>query len=87
LSLAEAIRKMTSLPARKLGLWDRGLIRPGLKADLVIFNHNTIKDRATYEDPCTHSSGVEYLIVNGGLVIRDGELTRARPGRLLRRRA
>ncbi|MEM0015038.1 MAG: D-aminoacylase [Zestosphaera sp.] len=87
LSLAEAIRKMTSLPARKLGLWDRGLIRPGLKADLVIFSHNTIKDRATYEDPCTHSSGVEYLIINGGLVIRDGELTRARPGRLLRRRA
>lgn len=85
LSLSEAVRKMTSLPARKLGLYDRGLLRPGFKADLVIFNYYTIRDKATFENPHTYSTGIEYLLVNGKLVIREGGHTGAKPGKLLRR--
>ncbi|MFN3268329.1 MAG: N-acyl-D-amino-acid deacylase family protein, partial [Zestosphaera sp.] len=85
LSLPEAVRKMTSLPARKLGLHDRGLLRPGFKADLVVFNYYTMRDRATFENPHTYSTGVEYLLVNGKLVIREGKYTGVKPGRLLRR--
>jgi len=85
LSLPEAIRKMTSLPARKLGLYDRGLLRPGFKADIVVFNYYTIRDEATYENPHSYSTGVEYLLVNGKLVIRGGKHTGAKPGKLLRR--
>ncbi len=84
LSLPEAIRKMTSLPARKIGLFDRGLIRPGFKADLTIFNYYMIRDKATYENPHEYSIGVEHLLVNGKFVIRDGKHTQAKPGRLLR---
>jgi len=85
LSLSEAIRKMTSLPARKLGLHDRGLLRPGFKADIVVFNYYTVRDKATFENPHAYSAGIEYLLVNGGLVIRGGKHTGAKPGRLLRR--
>jgi N-acyl-D-amino-acid deacylase len=85
LNLPEAIRKMTSLPARKLGLHDRGLLRPGFKADIVVFNYYTIRDRATYENPHVYSTGIEYLVVNGRLVIREGKHTGAKPGKLLRR--
>ena len=85
LSLPEAVRKMTSLPARKLGLHDRGLLRPGFKADLVVFNYYTVRDRATFENPHTYSTGIEYLLVNGKLVIAGGRHTGAKPGKLLRR--
>ncbi|MEO3993112.1 MAG: D-aminoacylase [Desulfurococcaceae archaeon TW002] len=85
LSLPEAVRKMTSLPARKLGLHDRGLLRPGFKADLVVFNYYTMRDKATFENPHTYSTGVEYLLINGKLVIKEGKHTGAKPGRLLRR--
>ncbi|MGC8975941.1 MAG: amidohydrolase family protein, partial [Thermoprotei archaeon] len=85
LSLSEAIRKMTSLPARKLGLHDRGLLRPGFKADIVVFNYYTVRDKATFENPHAYSAGIEYLLVNGELVIRGGKHTGAKPGRLLRR--
>jgi len=85
LSLHEAIRKMTSLPARKIGLQDRGILRPGFKADIVVFNYYMIKDKATYENPHAYSTGVEYLLVNGKLVVRGGEHTGARPGKLLRK--
>ncbi len=85
LSLPEAVRKMTSLPARKLGLHDRGLLRPGFKADLVVFNYYTMRDRATFENPHIYSTGVEYLLVNGKLVIREGKHTEVKPGRFLRR--
>jgi N-acyl-D-amino-acid deacylase len=84
LSLPEAIRKMTSLPARKLGLHDRGVLRPGFKADIVVFNYYTMKDTATYEDPHSYATGVEYLLVNGQIVIREGKHTGAKPGRVLR---
>jgi N-acyl-D-amino-acid deacylase len=85
LSLTEAIRKMTSLPARKIGLYDRGILRPGFKADIVVFNYYTVRDRATYENPHAYSTGIEYLLVNGRLVIREGKHTGVKPGKLLRK--
>lgn len=87
ISLQEAIRKMTSLPARKLRLWDRGIIRPGFKADLVVFNYYTIQDTATYENPHSYPRGIRYVIVNGTVVVERGKLVAsARSGKILRRR-
>ena len=86
LSLQEAVRKMTSLPARKMRLWDRGMVRPGMKADLVIFNYYTIRDTATFNNPHQYPKGIHYVIVNGEIVVEDGEHTGAKPGRLLRKR-
>ncbi len=77
LTLAEAIRKMTSLPARKLKLWDRGLIRPGFKADIVIFNYYTIEDTATYENPHSYPRGIRYVIVNGKTAVINGKLEKS----------
>jgi len=84
LSLSEAVRKMTSLPARKLRLWDRGLLRPGMKADIVVFNYYSVRDTATFDNPHSYPSGVEYVVVNGELAVEEGELTRNMSGRLLR---
>ncbi len=83
LSLAEAIHKMTGLPARRLGLRDRGVIRVGAKADLVIFDPKRVADQATYEEPHRYPVGIEHVVVNGRLVIKDGEHTGSLPGRLL----
>ena len=85
LRLPEAIRKMTSFPAQRLGLPDRGLLRDGFKADLVAFNPNTVKTHATRANPKQYPIGIEYVIVNGQLVIEQGENTGALPGRGLRR--
>ena len=85
LRLPEAIRKMTSFPAQRLGLPDRGILRDGFKADIVIFNADTVKTRATREDPHHYPVGIDYVIVNGEVVIDDGENTGATPGRGLRR--
>lgn len=86
LTLQEAIRKMTSLPARKLRLWDRGLIRPGFKADLVVFNYYGIEDVATYENPHSYPRGIRYVIVNGKITVDSGKLVpTVRTGRVLRR--
>jgi len=85
ITLEEAVRKMTSAPARRLGLWDRGLIRPGFKADIVIFNPETVIDKATFMEPHQYPEGIEYVIVNGTVVIDEGEHTGALPGRVLRR--
>ena len=85
LRLPEAIRKMTSFPAQRLGLPDRGLLRDGFKADIVVFNPDTVKARATKEDPKQYPVGIEYVIVNGRVVIDRGENTGALPGRGLRR--
>ncbi len=85
ITLEEAIRKMTSLPARKLGLWDRGLIRPGFKADITIFNPYTVNDRSTFQDPHKYPQGIEYVLVNGEVVVDEGEHTGKTPGRLLRK--
>jgi N-acyl-D-aspartate/D-glutamate deacylase len=85
LRLPEAIRKMTSFPAQRLGLPDRGLLRDRLKADIVVFNPDTVKTRATKSDPKHYPVGIEYVIVNGRVVIDQGENTGALPGRALRR--
>lgn len=85
LSLEEAIRKMSSFPAQRVGLLDRGLLRPGLKADIVVFDPGEIRDRATFEDPHQYATGVDFVIINGELVLDDGTMTSARPGTVLRK--
>ena len=84
LSLEESIRKMTSLPAQRMRIWDRGVIRPGAFADLVIFDPAAIGDRATFENPRQYAEGVKFVSVNGQLVVDEGRITAARPGRALR---
>lgn len=85
LRLPEAIRKMTSFPAQRLGLPDRGILRDGFKADVVAFNPDTVKAPATKENPKQYPVGIEYVIVNGQMVIERGANTGALPGRALRR--
>ncbi|KON29568.1 hypothetical protein AC480_02940 [miscellaneous Crenarchaeota group archaeon SMTZ1-55] len=84
-SLQEAVRKMTSAPAQKMGLWDRGLLRTGMWADITVFNPNTIIDHATFDDPHRHPSGIEYVVINGQLVISHGAHTGILAGRVLRK--
>ena len=84
LRLEDAVRKMTSLNADKLGILDRGLLRPGLFADLALFDPERVADRATYEKPFQYSEGILYVIVNGQVVLDQGKHTGARPGRALR---
>lgn len=83
-SMTEAIRKMTSLPAARLGLKDRGLIRPGYKADLVLFDPNRVIDRSTFKEPQLIAEGINQVFVNGVQVWGEGKVTTARPGRALR---
>ena len=85
LTLQEAVRKMTSFPALKLGLKDRGLLREGMWADIVIFDPQTITDQATYADPHQYPKGIPYVIVNGQVVVEMEEPTGALPGKVLRR--
>jgi N-acyl-D-amino-acid deacylase len=85
LGLEEAVRKMTSLPASILGLTDRGAIKPGQWADLVIFDPATVADKATFEDPFQYPVGIDTVIVNGTVVLDEGKHTNARPGKVLRR--
>lgn len=87
LELEEAVRKMTSLPASRLGLEDRGRIAEGVWADVVVFDPETVHDRATFEDPHRYPDGIPYVLVNGVVVVDGGALTDARPGRVLRRGA
>jgi N-acyl-D-aspartate/D-glutamate deacylase len=82
--LEEAVRKMTSLPAARAGLADRGVLEPGRSADVVVFDGDAVCDRATFEDPKRLAVGVEHVVVNGVPVLRDGEPTRELPGRGLR---
>ena len=84
LRLEEAIRKMTSLPASSAGLLERGILRPGMMADVTVFDPNTIHDVATFEDPSHYSVGVKYVLVNGQAVVAEGKMTPNRPGRALR---
>jgi N-acyl-D-amino-acid deacylase len=84
LPLEMAIYKMTDLPASRLGFTDRGLVRPGYAADLVLFDPATIADQATYGEPHRYATGVVHLLVGGRPVIWDGKLTGERPGRVLR---
>jgi N-acyl-D-amino-acid deacylase len=84
LTLEDAIRKMTSWPATRMRLYDRGAIREGLKADVTIFNEERIADVATYENPTSYPLGIDYVLVNGQLVIDQGRHTGAKPGSVLR---
>lgn len=79
-----AVRRMTSLAAQRVGLRERGLLRPGLFADITVFDPGTVGDRATFEQPHQQSAGIEYVFVNGQAVLVHGRLTTARPGRGLR---
>jgi len=85
LSVAEAVRKMTSLPASNLGIAQRGLLRPGYFADIAVFDPNTIQDHATFEKPRQLATGVSEVFVNGVEVVHNGEHTGAKPGRVIRR--
>ena len=84
LTLEEAVRKMTSQPAGRVGLQDRGLLRTGMAADVTVFDAATIRDVATFADPNHYAVGVKHVFVNGQAVVKDGAITDARPGRPLR---
>ena len=84
LRLEEAVRKMTSIPAQRLGLKDRGILRDGMKADVVVFDPERVAARATFENPKQFPVGIDYVLVNGQLVIENGVRTGATPGRALR---
>jgi N-acyl-D-amino-acid deacylase len=85
ISLEDAVRKMTSLPARTLGFRHRGLVREGFAADLVLFDPARVQDKATFLKPHQFSEGFDLVLVNGVAVVENGKLTGARPGRVLRR--
>jgi N-acyl-D-amino-acid deacylase len=85
LTLEDAIRRMTSLPAGTFGFRDRGLLREGNAGDVVIFDPAKIQDRATYQNPHQYTEGFDYVVVNGNVMVEDGKLTGARGGRILRR--
>jgi N-acyl-D-amino-acid deacylase len=84
LTLEEAVRKMTSQAAIRVGITDRGLVRPGMMADLVVFDPATVADVATFEQPNRYSTGVRHVLVNGKSVVANGAITNERPGRALR---
>ncbi|HEV2146491.1 MAG TPA: D-aminoacylase [Longimicrobiaceae bacterium] len=85
ITLEDAIRKFTALPAARVGLDERGVVKAGMYADLTLFDPETVCDRATFEDPVQTPVGIRHVIVNGTPVVRNGEVTGARPGRALRR--
>jgi N-acyl-D-amino-acid deacylase len=84
LRLEEAVRKMTAIPAQRLGLNDRGILRDGMKADLVLFDPDRVASNATFDQPKQYPEGIDYVMVNGRLVIDHGVHTGATPGRALR---
>ncbi|HVN78143.1 MAG TPA: amidohydrolase family protein, partial [Terriglobia bacterium] len=85
LTIEEAIRKMTSLNAAKLGISDRGLLRAGMKGDITVFDPARITDRATFQKPNQYAEGIEYVFVNGVAVIERGNHMGTKPGRIVRR--
>jgi len=84
LTLEDAIRKMTSRAAARVGVMDRGVLRPGMMADITVFNPDTIRDVATFTDPTHYATGVDWVLVNGRPVLSGGRMTTERPGRALR---
>jgi dihydroorotase/N-acyl-D-amino-acid deacylase len=84
LTLEDAVRRMSGLPANRLGLLDRGLLRPGMKADVAVFDPAVVADKATFEQPHQYAIGVRDVMVNGRLVLRDSSMTGDRPGQVLR---
>ncbi len=85
LELEEAVRKMTRLPASRIGLPDRGRLEEGAFADIVVFDPQTVRDRATFQDPHQYPEGIPWVIVNGAVTVDDGRFDDVRPGRVLRR--
>jgi dihydroorotase/N-acyl-D-amino-acid deacylase len=84
LSLEDAVRKFSALPAQRMRLNDRGVLKAGLWADLVIFDPETIRDIATFENPNQLSVGMDYVLVNGVPVVANGKMTGALPGKVIR---
>lgn len=84
LSLEEAIRKVTSFPAQRIGLWQRGILREGMWGDIMIFDFDRIRDRSTFKNPHQYPEGIEYVMVNGQIVIERGKHTLLLPGKVLR---
>jgi N-acyl-D-amino-acid deacylase len=84
LTLEDAVRKMTSWPATRMRLYDRGVLREGLWADVTVFSYERIQDNATYENPVAFATGVDYVLVNGQVVVDQGRHTGATPGKVLR---
>jgi N-acyl-D-amino-acid deacylase len=84
ITLEDAIRRFTSRPAMRVGITDRGILRPGMKADITIFNPATVRDVSTYVDPTHYSQGIEHVLVNGKAVVSGGKITNERPGEGLR---
>ncbi len=84
LTLEDAVRRMTSLPARTFSFHDRGIVRPGFVADLVLFDPDKVSDRATFSDPHQYSVGFDYVVVNGVVAVEEGELTDKRSGEFVR---
>ena len=82
--LEDAVRRFTSRPAARMGITDRGLLRPGMKADITIFDLASVRDRSTYTEPNHYSEGIRHVLVNGEAVVRDGQITAARPGQVVR---
>jgi N-acyl-D-amino-acid deacylase len=83
LTLEDAVRRMSAFPAQRLGLHDRGVLRPGMKADIVIFDPARVRDTATFEKPHQYAEGVAIVITNGKVVYEAGAMTTARPGAVL----
>ena len=83
ITLEEAVRKMSALPAQRIGLADRGVLREGLKADIAVFDPATVRDLATFERPHQYAEGVTLVVVNGQVAFENGTMTEARPGRIL----
>jgi N-acyl-D-aspartate/D-glutamate deacylase len=84
LTIEDAIRKFSSLPAQRMRLVDRGVLKQGMWADVVVFDPETIRDLATFDNPNQLSHGMEYVLVNGVPVIEGGKMTGALPGKVLR---
>mgnify|MGYP003308192496 CR=1 FL=1 len=84
LRLEEAVRKMTAIPAQRLGIRDRGVLRDGMKADIVVFDPDRVQAKSTFEQPKQYPEGIDYVAVNGKLVVDHGQHTGALPGRALR---
>ena len=85
LTLEEAIKKMTSMPAIKIGLKDRGMLKEGYWADIAIFNKDEVRDKATFENPHQYPEGIYYVIVNGQLAVNNGKITGRKSGKILKK--
>jgi N-acyl-D-amino-acid deacylase len=83
ITLEDAIHKMTSFPAQRLGLRDRGILKEGMKADIAVFDPDTVRDRATFEQPHQYAEGVFLVVINGEITFENSSMTSARPGRVL----